>query len=289
MLVEVGHNILTFGQYIFFPRGWLQLMSDTHLPLTGANAIQNNRLSIVRQLSEGKCNSSMGTAVGSKISHVSLSQLIYNEIKAEILHGVLLPSTQLNIRALATKYQTSLVPVREALHLLAGERYIEIQTNRGAWVSPLSVDEAMQIYLIREVLEGTAARLAWGKLTPGTTDEIERVMAQLDECLAADDLDGFADLNTELHSLIYVLSNAPLLCQGIDRYWEMSSRYRHVFSYVPERGPLAQEEHRRIIDALKRPDNGEEVEWRVREHIQRSAEALKGHLQGRFPLSLKGE
>src|SRR6266581_9797245 len=87
------------------------------------------------------------------IPRKSLSSVVVERLREKILTGELREGEQLRQDAIASEFQISRIPVREALSHLAAEGLITIVANRGAVVSALSPEEIMQLFETRAVLE----------------------------------------------------------------------------------------------------------------------------------------
>src|SRR5262245_7509357 len=90
----------------------------------------------------------------------SIPQLVAGELRAAIIDGTLSPGQPLRQDAVARHFSTSAIPVREAFRQLETEGWIIVEPNKGATVSPLSPEEAREIYEIRAALESLALGLA---------------------------------------------------------------------------------------------------------------------------------
>src|SRR4030042_3962325 len=89
-----------------------------------------------------------------------LKSEVYKIIKEGIINREFLPGTQLKESDLVRKLGVSRTPIREALNQLSKEGIIEIFPRKGAFVKKCSREEVIEILILREVLEGVAARLA---------------------------------------------------------------------------------------------------------------------------------
>src|SRR5262245_56278227 len=85
-----------------------------------------------------------------------LSQRVTNEIRDLILNGELAPGERIRQEALAERFGTSRIPVREALRQLESEGLVSLVPNSGASVAKLDLNECLEIYKIRELLEPLA-------------------------------------------------------------------------------------------------------------------------------------
>jgi DNA-binding GntR family transcriptional regulator len=85
---------------------------------------------------------------------------VVHVLREAILDGVLPPLSWLRESELAQELSVSRTPVREALRRLSAEGLVTITANQGATVTPMTIEEILEVYVVRENLEGLAARLA---------------------------------------------------------------------------------------------------------------------------------
>src|SRR5512139_3162319 len=109
-------------------------------------------------------------------SNLSLGSRAYQELRRIILEGQVGPGKKLNEGELAKALGISRTPIREAINRLEKEGLVEIFPQRGAFVVQFTEEDVYELFLIRENLEGLAARLATGKITPAS-------LAKLESCL----------------------------------------------------------------------------------------------------------
>src|SRR6266704_1998254 len=112
------------------------------------------------------------------IPRQSLSAAVVERLTEKILSGELREGEQLRQDAIAAEFQTSRIPVREALSHLAAEGLITIVPNRGAVVSALSPDEIMQLFETRAVLECYMLRSAVPNFTDADFLKAESILKQ---------------------------------------------------------------------------------------------------------------
>jgi len=108
----------------------------------------------------------------------SLGQMVYENLRQAIVRGGIAPGTRLVENQIAEAQGISRTPVREAIHKLERERFIERLTHGGFRVLGLSRQDIVETFGIRSVLEGYAARLAALNLRDGDMDPLE---ANIDE------------------------------------------------------------------------------------------------------------
>ncbi|TKR56828.1 GntR family transcriptional regulator [Allopusillimonas ginsengisoli] len=104
---------------------------------------------------------------------------IARRVREEILAGNLRPGERLTEKALCELTQASRSSVREALQLLEQEGYVSNQPNRGVRVATLDFQEAVDIYQVRSVLEGLAARNFINLATPTQREKLNRTLNDL--------------------------------------------------------------------------------------------------------------
>src|SRR5215213_6251912 len=93
-------------------------------------------------------------------------ELVYQRTRHAILTGDYSPGSPLRLQDLAARSGVSMIPVREALRLLEAEGFVESIPNRGARVAPLSMEDMLDVYRTRIVLELEALRQAIPMITP---------------------------------------------------------------------------------------------------------------------------
>ena len=108
-------------------------------------------------------------------SNLSLGSRAYQELKQIILEGQVAPGKKLKEGDLAEALGISRTPVREAINRLEKEGLVEIFPQRGAFVVEFTEKDVFELFLIRENLEGLAARLAAEKIS-------ESSLAKLQSC-----------------------------------------------------------------------------------------------------------
>ena len=122
-------------------------------------------------------------------------------LRGWILTGKLKPGERIVESSLATEFQVSRAPIREALWLLAHQGLVRIQAHQGAFVTRLTVQDIREIFEIREALESLAARKIRATLTPERTQELKDALSQLERAARQKDLSVFSDADLRFHRL----------------------------------------------------------------------------------------
>ena len=144
-----------------------------------------------------------------------MSVPVYDQLRALILSDEFGPDTMLVETALATRLGVSRTPIREALRRLEQDGLVE-RTSRGTRVVERSPEQILEIYELRILLEGQAARTAAER---ATSLDINRLRAIHEQMLAAgpDDDEDRVRLNRLFHEALWAASHNGTLVEVIDR------------------------------------------------------------------------
>jgi DNA-binding GntR family transcriptional regulator len=184
-----------------------------------------------------------------------MQEIAFESIREAILSGRYAPGERLLADDLARELGTSRMPVREALQRLEVAGLVSITPHRGAVVNELSKEDIVEIYHIRAVLEGLAARMAVPHLGSG---DYERLNALIEEMAAAaaagPDPELVLRVNRDFHEIIWQAARAPRLHELLQNLYIASQRFRNISILLPGRLPQIVDEHRRIAQALAAGD-----------------------------------
>lgn len=132
----------------------------------------------------------------------SLPALVQAEIEQLILRGELAIGQRLNESDLASRFGMSRGPIREALRALEESRLVRSEKNRGVFVREVSVDEADEIYDVREALDQLVGQRVAERATPDQLRELEAVVAAMDGATGAHDIKSYHALNLKFHDML---------------------------------------------------------------------------------------
>ncbi len=190
----------------------------------------------------------------------------YERLRSAILKGEFAPGERLTEVAIAQLLDVSRTPVRDAFARLVQDGLVRIGA-KGTGIEVVDpVIEFLDIYYIRESLEGLAARLAAMR---ATDEEIERVVALADESQKADraDVTGRARINSEFHLTISKAAHAPRLERLIGDYREIFASPHILQRYTPGDTRKAVDDHTLIATAI-RSRNPDMAEMAMRDHLR---------------------
>jgi DNA-binding GntR family transcriptional regulator len=201
----------------------------------------------------------------------------YREIRQMIVDGELAPGAKVVVRVLAERLELSPTPIKSALAGLERDGFLTSIAHRGYFVPEVAAQDMREIYELREVLDGVAARNAAALPDPRAFVEATLKPLYEEQCrlLREDAGRGYSDVDVEFHRAIWHVSGNSRLAQFMDNLGGQLRFGSGSSSRLPGRIKDALEEHAAIMDAVARGD-AELAERLSRVHVQRAAEAFGG-------------
>ncbi|TDC86269.1 GntR family transcriptional regulator [Actinomadura sp. 7K507] len=194
---------------------------------------------------------------------------VYTRLRSDILDGVHPPGARIGEAELAEATGASRTPVREALRKLEVEGLVEILPHRGARVPGWTPEDLEEIYELRMLLEGAAARRAATRIESadidrmaGLCDLIERAAEPGD----GQDLDRVAELNAEFHGIVRVAAASGRLVSMLNSVTQLPLVMRTFHRYSRDDLDRSFAHHRELVAALRAGD-GMWAESVTRAHV----------------------
>lgn len=194
---------------------------------------------------------------------------VYEQIKGNILSRKIRPGHRLSERNLSEKIGVARGTVRESLQRLINEGFIENVPGVGSVVKTYSNEEARQLFCIREVLEGVAARFAAERINRVQAKELEKLISELEEAFAKGNDKNLTEIDLAIHFKITDIAGNECLKSMIHNCLGL----KLMVSGETTMPPKAIAEHRDIVNALIAGD-GEKAEKIMRQHIGDAANRL---------------
>jgi DNA-binding GntR family transcriptional regulator len=190
------------------------------------------------------------------------TEYVADALRRSILNGDLEGGTRLSLAEIASSFDVSTTPVREALRELAFDGLVRIDSYRGGVVTAVTKEEVEEIVRIRQVLEPMAAREAAEGMTPQILAEAQAI---LDEMAASDSWDVWVQGNRAFHRKIYEASSSQRLVSLVKSLQDTQVVF---VSATLRKSPLLKEtatrDHNEMIEALVAQDAERLVEVTVR-------------------------
>ncbi|MEP9379443.1 GntR family transcriptional regulator [Aquabacter sp. CN5-332] len=200
---------------------------------------------------------------------VSRAQWVYETLRDGIRLGTWRRGERVREETVARALGVSRTPVREALSRLQARGLLEVTAN-GLVVATISRPQTLELYAMREVLEGSAARFAAQHAAPSEIASLKHLSAAFTE--AAGDPARLANLNRQFHAAIQDAAHNRYLVRMLEDLSDALALLPGTTFELPERGALAVEEHGAILAAIERRDP-DAAEQAARAHIRRAQEA----------------
>jgi DNA-binding GntR family transcriptional regulator len=204
--------------------------------------------------------------------------MAYGELRQAILNGRLLPGSHVSVRPLCEEFGLSATPVKAALTALEREGFLVLHPHRGFFVPEVNRTDMQELYELREVLDGIAARRV--AALPSRDDLVTRLrslLAAQTEAVAAHDLSGYSDLDVQFHQEILVAAGNGRLQHVAENMIGQLRLGRATSARVPGRPNAALVEHGEIVAAVAAGQQ-HQAERLARRHVRKSANALDRHL-----------
>lgn len=193
-----------------------------------------------------------------------------NRVREDIISGRYAPNSKLFPKVIAEEHGTSFIPVREALRILESEGFVTFVNNRGTWVTPLSIEDAIDLYSTRIELESQAVRNA-APFSSAEIDALEEILEKIHVHNSADEAAEVVELNRQFHFALYEKSNSPRRLRLIEQLWFHSERYQRLS--VDHRDDAGDAEHRAILAALRRGDHNAAADL-LADHLRTTIDLL---------------
>ena len=196
------------------------------------------------------------------------SQRVTESIRDLILSGEMAPGSRIRQEALAERFGTSRIPVREALRRLESDGLVRLVPNSSAWVAKIDMGECIEVYKIRERVEPLALSEAVARMTDAEIEALAGLVARLEASATTEE---FLRLDREFHLASYRPAGMQQLYPIIERFWNTTQQYRRAFTKLlgDEGSWIIHSEHRLLMEAIRRRD-ADGAAHTLFEHVRRT-------------------
>ena len=206
-------------------------------------------------------------------NHKPLREMVYEELKMQILKGSIIPGTRMMEVELAEEMGVSRTPIREAIRKLEKEGLVTIEPRRGAYASMISTDDMVEILEVRQDLEGLAAYFAANRMTDGQMEELRQVSDNYNDAVKRGNMEDMIKYDTRFHHIIVESCHNKILVQMIEQLQELVLRFRYIYYDNFRRAEKMPEEHKAIIGAIAE-GNEDKARAAADIHIERLKELV---------------
>ncbi|HBN8602315.1 TPA: GntR family transcriptional regulator [Pseudomonas aeruginosa] len=210
-------------------------------------------------------------------SHLARN-LIETTLRDAILDGRLVSGTPLRQEELAELFGVSRMPVREALRQLEAQALVQIVPHKGAVVTQLISDDAVETYAVRLLLEPEALRQSIPNLQAQDLEEAHAHIAAMEN---ETDLASLGRLNRLFHLALYRRTPNAKLLRLIDNELQEEERFLRFHLSAMGLGEMAQDDHKTLV-ALAAAGNTEGAAEVLRKHLQMASDTIRSYLERRL-------
>ena len=196
----------------------------------------------------------------------SLTRAVQQEIERLIVSGEIQPGAKLNEAMLADRLGVSRGPVREAFRVLEEAGLVRQEKNRGVFVRAVAIDEAMEIYELRAMMEAQVGRLLARSILPAQFKPLRAMVQAMERSAKAGDVDDYHLLNLRFHDHLVELTGNRKLASIYRRLIKELSLFRRMNLTAAALLRASASEHRRILKAIASRDP------------ELAAQAMSGHV-----------
>ena len=198
--------------------------------------------------------------------------MVFTDLRQRIVEGDISTGSKLSEPELAKYYEISRSTLRDALSRLEGSGLLERKANIGYRVVTLSIEQLLEIFRVRESLEGMACRLAAQNMTSKQIEDLKHLLEVHNQNKSLQQGQAYIQEEGDLdfHFCIVMGSGNKLLIRLLcEELYYLVRMYRYQFGMASPRAKRALFEHHHIIQAIEDQD-GELAEILMRRHISAS-------------------
>lgn len=201
----------------------------------------------------------------------SITSQVSNAIRDAIVNGEYEPGQKLSEVNLSDYYQVSRTPIREALKQLEREGLVEIIPRVGTCVAKPTEKELKELFRVKEVLEGLAARLLAENRNHEIIKKIQSSVADMERAIQESNNKLYVHANTTFHNGILKGADNSKLSYLLNLLLNQIPYNRYVYLTIenPKRLENSLNEHKAILSAIEKGDR-EQAENAMREHVKAS-------------------
>ena len=204
------------------------------------------------------------------MSTATAHEVVAAALRQAILDRELKPGDKVRQEEVAKRLGVSVIPVREALRVLAGEAQVTYRPRQGYVVAELDVRDLAEVYRLRELLEAEAVRVALPHLQDG---DVDRIAALFEQVAVAGTISDAMKANRRAHFVLFEAAGLPILLRHIGMLWDSTEAYRALYYSSTS----VDDEHRAIVAALRRRDADRVLEL-LNAHRRHALDALTAAL-----------
>lgn len=202
------------------------------------------------------------------------SDVAYSRLQAMIVDVRLAPGSFVNEHSLAVDLGLGRVPVREALARLARDRFVTIHPRRGTVITPLALNDVLDMFEAREAIECGVAYIAATRATEQDLETLRQLVVTVDQARERSDHEQFLKDDHRVHTFLVHMVRNSLLQDAADLLLLHSLRFWRL--YWQTRQPVSESmlSHSPLLSALESRDPVR-AEEAMRQHLHASKQLVQ--------------
>lgn len=180
-------------------------------------------------------------------------EVVYRALRLKIMYGEVEPGAALTLRGIASDYNVSMTPVREALRRLAAEGALTLSTSGRASTPELSGERIEELASLRALIEVELATRALPRAHPALIERLQMINGSIADAVDAADAVAYIRANLDFHRTLYLRAQAPAMLALVETVWlQLGPTMRALYGKMRRSEPPRN--HRLILAALKAGD-----------------------------------
>jgi len=211
-------------------------------------------LKVIRPVADARAGrSAVGRRMANDHEASNTTRRIVDAVTAAIVERRLMPGTKLAEQRLADIFEVSRTVVRQALNQLSRDRLVTLEPARGAFVAMPSVDEAHQVFAVRQMLEAALIKQLCHQVTNEQIAELRSHLRAEHAAVSRTDVPGRTHLLADFHIVLARMLGNDVLAQLLSDLLTRSSLIALMYQSAHS-AEASYAEHVAIVDALERRD-----------------------------------
>jgi len=208
------------------------------------------------------------------IKRENLNSKVYEILKEMISNARFEPGARVNVEKLTKEIGTSRTPIWEAIRRLEQEGLVVHYPNKGTYMNALTAEQALDLYAVREVLEGMAAKLAATRISDDTIRRLEKCLEKQKKIVLKKDVVTYSQNDFEFHALIYEASGNEFLREQLEG---IKNKMRPLGIHFEDSLNMFFDDHIEVLEALRNRDELK-AEIALKNHNQHMMEIIRGKI-----------
>jgi len=214
-------------------------------------------------------------SVTNQLEYKTLTQLVVEKLKEKIIAGEIKPGERINQDILASEFNTSKNPIREALLLLKAEGFITIESNKGAMVSITNTDQIDELFSLKILLETDLLATSLPHILDEKLDEARQILNQLNLTKSAS---LWCDLNKQYYNCLYSGIERPQTQEMLTLLRTKIERYNHLHFLSIKDKQCKNSDISKLLDYCSQRKISSAIK-QLKQHILNSRDEIKLLLQ----------